>query len=82
MIYMHLKNTTTDAAQCRFAFVVEKQTCMISMHLKNTTTDAAQCRYAFVVEIQACMFSTQVEKTPRPMRPNVAILSLWKHNHA
>jgi hypothetical protein len=35
-----VENTTTDAAQCRFAFVVE------GFH----TTDAATCRCAFVVE--------------------------------
>jgi hypothetical protein len=57
-----LKNITTDAAQCCYAFVVEIQSCTISKNLKNTTTDAAQCLYACVVEIQSCMFSTQVDK--------------------
>ena len=52
------KTTTTDAAQCRYAFVLEIQSCMISTTVENTTTDAAQCRYAFVVETQSCMIST------------------------
>jgi hypothetical protein len=38
--FYDIENTTTDAAQCRFAFVVE------GFH----TTDAATCRCAFVVE--------------------------------
>jgi hypothetical protein len=44
--------------QCRYAFVVEIQSCMISTTVENTMTDAAQCRYAFVVETQSGMIST------------------------
>jgi hypothetical protein len=38
--FYDIENTTTDAVQYRFAFVVEG----------TPTTNAAQCRFAFVVE--------------------------------
>jgi hypothetical protein len=57
--FHEIENTTTDAAQCRIAFVVEgiMRACMHEFHeIENTTTDAAQCRTTFVVEgIHACM---------------------------
>jgi hypothetical protein len=57
--------------------------CMHEFHeIENITTDTTQCRTAVVVEgIHACMhacMSSMKLKTPRPMRPRVALLSLWK----
>jgi hypothetical protein len=39
MISTKIKKNTTDAAQCRFAFVVETQSCMISTTIKKQHHD-------------------------------------------
>jgi hypothetical protein len=49
---MNIEKHYDRAAQCRYAFLVEKA-CMIYTNAENTTTDAAQCRYAFLVEKHA-----------------------------
>jgi hypothetical protein len=98
-----IENTTTDAARCRFAFVVERHSCMSSTTLKtlrpmrpnvallslwtafihgfydieNTTTEAAPNVAVPRVGRHSCMSYMKL-KTLRPMRPDVALLSLWK----
>ena len=51
LISTKVENTTTDAAQCRYACVLETRSCMISKNFKNTTTDATKYHYAVVVGI-------------------------------
>jgi ArsR family metal-binding transcriptional regulator len=45
--------------------------------VENATTDAAQMSLCLRCGRHSCMDSTKL-KTLRPMRPNVALLSLWK----
>jgi hypothetical protein len=65
--FHEVENATTDAAQCRFAFVVEG----IQYDRCGPMSLCFRC------ERHSCMSSTNL-KTLRPMRPNVALLSLWK----
>jgi hypothetical protein len=74
--FHEVENATTDAVQCRFAFVLEGIRAWFH-EVENTTTDAAQLSLCFRCGRHSCMSSTKL-KTLRPMRPNVALLSLWK----
>jgi hypothetical protein len=103
-----LKNTTTDAAQCRYAFFVERQSCMISTNVEKHHDRFGLLSLCFrcgkTIRHDFCEFEKHHDrcgsmslcfrcgktimnefyecwKTPRPMRPNVAMLSLWKDNH-
>jgi hypothetical protein len=91
--FYDIENTTTDAAQCRFGFVVHDRcgpmslcflcvkTFMYKLYdIENTTTDAAQCRFAFVVH-DRCRPMSLCFRCARPMRPNVSLLSLCKDVH-
>jgi hypothetical protein len=77
-----LKNTTTDAAQWRYAFVVEIQSCMMSTTVEKHYDRCGPMSLCFRCGNTIMHDFYLGWKTPRPMRPNVAILSLWKYNHA